>query len=103
MREVFSLPDVGEGLTEADIVAWHGWAVPIGWPKLNGLPGGRHMVPDTVLDGVDLARLSVRGASLRGDGHRPAGVSRTIELARQLSFRLAGHDHDRSAICFWAT
>jgi pyruvate/2-oxoglutarate dehydrogenase complex dihydrolipoamide acyltransferase (E2) component len=43
---------------------------------LNGPPEDRHKVPDTLLDGADLERLSVRGASLRGDEHRATGVTR---------------------------
>jgi uncharacterized protein YegL len=41
-----------------------------------GLPEGWHRVPDTVLDGADLDGLVIRGASLRGDGHRAAGTTR---------------------------
>jgi hypothetical protein len=45
-------------------------------PSLMGLPEERHKVPDTVLDGADLEGLSVRGASLRGDGPRQHSATR---------------------------
>lgn len=35
-----------------------------------GLPGGRDVVPDSVVDGADLGSLTVRAASVRGDHHR---------------------------------
>jgi serine/threonine protein phosphatase PrpC len=36
----------------------------------RGLPSIEPTVPDTVLDGADLDKLSIRAASLRGDDHR---------------------------------
>jgi carbon monoxide dehydrogenase subunit G/serine/threonine protein phosphatase PrpC len=43
---------------------------------LRGLPGDRHKVPDSVLDGADLGGLAIRAASLRGDAHRYQAVTR---------------------------
>jgi serine/threonine protein phosphatase PrpC len=44
-------------------------------PSTPGAMSGS-AVPDTVLDGAEVAGLTIRGASLRGDDHRSQGVVR---------------------------
>jgi hypothetical protein len=47
---------------------------PRGLPRPDPVPDP--VVPDTALDGVDFEGLLIRGASLRGDGHRYAATVR---------------------------
>ncbi|WP_030442212.1 protein phosphatase 2C domain-containing protein [Actinoplanes subtropicus] len=60
-------------------------AVLIRQPTLSSAPGPlpavRGAVPDTVLDGGEIGRFSVRAASVRGDGHRFVGRTRQDAMA----------------------
>ena len=62
MNKEFKLPDVGEGLTEADIVSWH------------VKPGDTVQINQVIVE-IETAKAVVELPSpVRGDGHRPAAA-----------------------------
>ena len=50
----------------------------------KGFPSEESAGPDTLLDGADLAGLTIRGASLRGDEHRYFGSTRQDSMGMWL-------------------